>query len=762
MLRKEGVRLVTLTGTAGTGKTRLAIKAAADLATSRTPSGWLYPDGVYFVSLAPVEDPGLVETTIARAVGVTETSGQSLHTSLIEYLGSKQLLLLLDNFEHLLPATPLVGELLAACPGIKAFVTSRATLNLRGEHEYPLPAMTVPGHDIPFQPEDLAQFESVALFIVRALEVLPSFSVTRDNARALAEICRRLDGLPLAIELAATRVKVLSPEAILSRLDRRMRLLVGGRLDMPSRQQALETAITWSYNLLDQESKVLYRGLSIFAGGFTLQAAEEILDGAHAEARPGQPPLSMLDGITSLVNKSLLVHSDQAPWAEDVRFTMLETLREYGLERLEESGEVESVSRRHALYFTTLSETALRELRGPRQVEWMHRIELEHDNMRAALRWAIKQEETEIALRLAGSLGRFWEIRGFLSEGRSWLRAALDLKAEQVSPYRALALYCLGSLAVRQRDYSTARPLLEESIGLYREQGDKSGLSNVLNTLAVMTVDSDYEEALALHEESLALRRELDDKTGIASSLHNIAFIKVHQGNWDEAYSLATELHTRWQHLGSTYGVSHVLYLLGLIATGQENYQVGERHLEECLELCAQVGDEWLAAWALHGLGELLYMQNKYDQANEVFARAEKLFAELGDELGRARTLISQGREAYRVTRYDEARRLFRQALQIGRKLDNHIVIGCCMAGFGALAGTRGELRLSARLFGCASDLLLTESTSLQRCAINLNMEDFRSALEATDPGEWQTIFDLGGLNRWEETAGITPDMSPV
>lgn len=771
LLRRDGVRLISLTGTGGTGKTRLALQVATSLVTSGRGVD-PFRDGIYFVPLASVEDASVIPSVLALTLGVAESGNRSVIDSLFEHLREKSTLLVLDNFEHLLvdtgaSASPsanpvsLVSTLLSASPQLKVLVTSRATLNISGEHEYSLASMPVPGKDMlaapALAPEELAQYESVALFVVRAQEVSPGFSISRANARAVSEICRRLEGLPLAIELAAAMVRVLSPEAILSRLDRRLKLLVGGKLDLPLRQRTLEAAIAWSYNLLDANEQALFRMLAVFSGGFTLEAVEGIGQRVLASPENTSPrdSWSLIPLLTSLVSKSLVVRLET--YEDESRFSMLDTIREYAEERLQERGDAAFVAQQHALYYAAMSEAAAPELIGPHQSEWMAKLESEHDNLRAALRWSVEKREVELALRLSASISRFWEIRGYLSEGRTWLRAALDLTHGESTLSRASALYSYGSLAVRQRDYDEARPYLEECRTLYKALGDKVGLSNALNTLAVLTLDSDYEDALALHQECLALRREIGDRRAIASSLHNIAFIMMHQGRWDEAQSLASEVYGAWKDLESPYGVARAFYLLGMIGAGKGDLEAGYANLEEGLQLARGLSDDWLTAWILHAFGEVLYGQEQYERSTEIFAEAATLFAALGDRLGSARTLISQGREAFRSGELPVAETLFHRAIEIGISLDNHVVIGCCLAGFAALAGASGRWRLCATLFGCSSDLLVHEFTSLERCAMTLNLASILGALSADEATQWEADWYEGSDLPWQEAFAQIP-----
>src|ERR687894_2385677 len=405
------VRLLTLTGPGGTGKTRLALQAAADLLDE-------FEDGVFFVALATLTDPTLVASTVAQVLDVRESGDQPLIEGVKDYLKDKRLLLVLDNFEQVLEAAPLAGELLSA-PRLKVLATSRIPLGVYGEHEYAVPPLAVPDPKRLPGLEALSQYEAVRLFIERARAAKADFAVTSENAPAVAEICARLDGLPLAIELAAARVKLLPPGAMLGRLGRRLKLLTGGARDLPERQRTLRGAIEWSHTLLEEGEKTLFARLAVFSGGRTLEAIEAICD------TEGDLPIEAFEGVSSLVDKSLL-RQEEGPNGEP-RFVMLETVHEFAREKLGQSAETQEIKRVHAEYFLTLIEVAHPELKGPDQLEWLERLEAEHDNMRAALSWASERKEVEVALRLGGSLWWFWWMRGYYSEGRRWLQEALAM-----------------------------------------------------------------------------------------------------------------------------------------------------------------------------------------------------------------------------------------------------------------------------------------------------------------------------------------------
>src|SRR5215204_6275239 len=410
LLRGDETRLLTLSGPGGTGKTRLALQAAADLLDD-------FPDGTFFVPLATLSEAELFLFTVAETLGVRETGEQPLDESLNDYLSERRLLLVLDNFEQVLGAAPTVTEMLAGAPKLKVLATSRAPLGLYGEKEYAVPPLSVP--DVRHLPDfkTLSQYEAVRLFIERAKSAKADFEVTDESAPAVAEICVRLDGLPLAIELAAARIKMLPPKAILQRLSSRLKLLTGGARDLPVRQRTLRGAIEWSHTLLGDGEKTLFARMAVFSGGRTLEAVEAVCDAQ------GDLPVDSFEGVSSLLDKSLL-RQEEGPNGEP-RFVMLETVHEFAREKLGKSAEAEEIKRVHAQYFLALAEEARPELRGPNQLEWLERLEAEHDNMRAALSWALERKEVEVALRLGGALGWFWWMRGYYSEGRRWLEDAL-------------------------------------------------------------------------------------------------------------------------------------------------------------------------------------------------------------------------------------------------------------------------------------------------------------------------------------------------
>src|SRR6266487_3305024 len=551
-LARPQVRMLTLTGAPGVGKTRLALALGSDVLEEFT-------HGVCFVQLAPISDPDLVVSAIAYALGVQEYGKRPLFEYLSAFLRTKQLLLLLDNFEQVLEAAPLLAELLMACPQLKILVTSRAVLHLEGEYVYKVPPLDVPDVQHLEAPDSLSQVASVALFVEQAQANQSDFELTGDNAAAIAEICVLLDGLPLALVLAAARLKVLSPRALLARLAQGFEVLTGGRQDAPAHQHTLRATITWSYNLLSAEEQSIFRYLSIFVGGCTLEAAEAVGTAASENVTP------MLDVISSLVDYSLLVQREQE--AGKPRLNMLATIREYGLEALSACGELERAHTAHAAYYLALAERAAPALRGAEQGSWAEQLERDHENIRAAMQWLLDQHEIEKTLRLATALQQFWLHRGYLSEGRRFLERALEAaSADQglaSSQVRASALYTAGYLAFFQNDPGQAIVLLEESERLSRQLQDKQGIASALTYLAGMIHNrGEVEVAATMHEEALRLCKEAGENNTLAELLALLGFKALSHGEYTKARELLEEGLTLSKEVGNVWLTATMLYVL--------------------------------------------------------------------------------------------------------------------------------------------------------------------------------------------------------
>ena len=631
LLLRHDVRLVTVTGPGGIGKTRLAVEVANGIIEN-------FPGGIHYVSLSPLGDPGLLAAAIAQSLGLRETGGQAPMEILKRHLQDSSrppMLLLLDNFEHLAKAAPTVAELLAMAPNLKILVTSRAALHLYGEHEFPVPPLALPDLKSMPSPEALSLFPAVALFMQRAVAAKPGFELNRENASAIAEICARLDGLPLAIELAAARVKVLSASAMRTRLASRLQLLTGGARDLPERQQTLRAAIDWSYDLLSPAEQKLFRRLAVFVGGCTLESVEAVCD------TKADLDLDLLDGMASMVDKSLLQQIEQ-PTGES-RFAMLETIREYAREKLTASSEEALTKRAHAAYCLVLAEeeSADQNNAGAEAAERLVVLAPEHDNFRAALEWLTETGNADWGLRLGAALFRFWETREYFAEGRDRLNKLLNLPgAAAPTKVRARALFAAGVLALEQRDYPAADSLVRESAQINRSLGDKQGVAVSLNALAVIARDrGDLALAHSLFEENILLWRELGDQKAVARSLSNLANVLKLQGDFARARSLYEECLLIFSGLEDKSGVAWSFNYQGDVACDQGDFGAAQNFYEKGLSIFREIGDRRGIAGALADLGNLAVAQNNYAAAHTLYRESLKIFQELEQKRGVARVL---------------------------------------------------------------------------------------------------------------------------
>ncbi|HET9224497.1 MAG TPA: tetratricopeptide repeat protein, partial [Roseiflexaceae bacterium] len=615
----------------------------------------------------PISAPALVASTIAQTLGLKEASGQPVIGGLKDFLRDKHLLLLLDNFEQVVDAAPLLADLLAAAPRLKILITSRAVLHLSGEHAFPVPPLALPDSaSLQAASADvvsaLSHYTAVELFIQRAQAVKPDFQVTTANASAVAEICARLDGLPLAIELAAARIKLFPPQALLARLSSRLKLLVGGGQDRPARQQTLRSAIDWSYDLLDGAEQALFRRMGVFANGGTVESAEEVLrtEGRGlSEETPISvlsPQLSILDGLASLVDKSLLrqeVGSDDEP-----RFTMLETIHEYALERVEVCGEATTLREQHAEYFLRLAEQAEPELYGAEQRIWLERLKAEHDNLRFALAWSLgteKQEprgaaslssvassqsqlttdqgrQAELGIRLAAALWVFWWKHGYFSEGRAWLASALaQADAQAPATARAKAMHGAGSLALAQHDFEAAASLLEAALALCQGLGDKRRCAWVISELGHLALyQGEDERAAKRYAESLALSRELGDTYNSAWALSHLGTVALHHGALDQAGELLAQSLALFKSLSHTAGMASVIAQLGRAALRAGEVAKARALFEESLGIFQELGQKRNIALSLVCLAIVASQEQLFEQAVRMFGAAERLLNDIG------------------------------------------------------------------------------------------------------------------------------------
>jgi predicted ATPase/class 3 adenylate cyclase len=702
LLRPE-VRLLTLTGVGGTGKTRLGLQAAAELTEQ-------FEDGVFFVSLAAIRDPQLVVPAMAATLGVKEAGGQPLLESVEDSLGEKHILLMVDNFEQVIEAAPVVTELLSTASNLKVLATSRIPLRLYGEHEYAVPPLALPDPERLPSVERLTHYEAVRLFVERAQAAKADFSVTNESAPAVAQICYRLDGLPLAIELAAARIKVLSPQKMLGRLGNRLKLLTGGARDLPERQRTLRSTIEWSYGLLGEGEKVLFARLSVFAGGRTMEAIEAICD---AE---GDLPVDVLDGLSSLVDKSLLKQEEGA--GGEPRFVMLETIHEFAREKLQESEESEDIRRLHAEYFLALAEEAEPAVEGAQQPVWLERLEEEHDNMRRALSWSLGQgQDSELALRMSAALGEFWYLRGYFGEGRRWLEEALAKSGRTPTAARARALQRVSWLAFQQGDLDRAEEASEEGLGLegvefFRTAGGDSTAAELQRLLGIVVgAQGEFERERELLEESLTLSQEAGNLRGMAASLFTLGSAWRQQGDLERATQL----------------------------------------LEEALTMFRETGDQYLIASVLTHLEFTFLFQGDLERATATSEEAAAMLREQKHLAYLADALNNLGWVALLRGDSERARALYAESMQAQREIGAKVTAPENLLGLACVAAAQGEAERAARLFGASEALPEAMGAPLEPGERALQEPYLAAARSKLDETSWQEAWAEGRAMRLEE-----------
>ena len=699
LLCREDVHLVTLTGPGGTGKTRLALQVAAELSD-------LFADGIYFVDLAPVSDPALVIAAIAQSLSIREVSGQPLVERLKDELQSKQMLLLLDNFEQVVSAAVQVADLLTICPQLKVIVTSRVVLHVQAEQEFFVPTLSLPDPNHLPDLVALSQYGSVALFIRRAQSVRPDFQVTNANAPAVAEICVRLDGLPLAIELAAARMKLLSPEALLARLGQPLHVLTSGPRDVVARQQTLRNTIEWSYQLLDAQEQQLFRRLSVFVSGCTLAAIEALCTSLGGAVE------SVLDTVASLADKSLLQRMEQQA-GQEPRFSMLETIHEYALERLAASGETEAARRAHAAYFLRLAEDAEQGMVGPQQAVLLERLEQEHDNLREALEWALEvtdenaAERREIGLRLSAALKEFWMMHGHYREARTFLERALALSEGTRTSVRARVLRAIASVADFQGDIDRIEVVAQQSLVLSRELGDTCGLADSLGLLAAAAwLRGKIVEAVSLHEEQVRLLRQVGEPGEVAEALFPLAEQVSSLGEYARGQALFEEALQLFRQAGNelwvgvtlVHSASWLWFTLGDLATMRQRLQEGQA-------LITRVGDRGWSAECLWIAALLALSEGEPVRASSLAQESLSIYREMGDPWYSAWSLHLLGRIETQRGEMPAALTYYQQSLALNQQVGEKWMTPFNLEGLAGVVATQGALRWAAQLWGAAEAL---------------------------------------------------------
>ena len=615
LLNQPEIRLLTITGVGGTGKTRLAQAIAHE-------SLFEFKDGVYMIGLSAIDNSELVEPIIGQTVGIREESGKPLKERLRDYLRERKILIVLDNLEQITEAVPMIGELLSNSANLKILATSRVRLYLRFEHEFTLPPLGVP-IDKRLSADELSEYPAVALFTERAKAAKASFELTEENAQSIGEICRKLDGLPLAIELAAVRVKLLAPQAILTRLSNSLKLLTGGARDLPERQQTMRGAISWSYELLEEEEKKLLTRLAVFSGGFTLDAAEAIGNAKDDLS------VDLLDGVASLVDKSLLSQREQDDG--EPRFRMLGIVREFALEILAESGEADQIKGLHAEFYSAVAKDSAPRILGAQAAEWLDKLEQEHDNLRSALGWTL-ENQPEIALQIVGDIYRFWMRRGHLAEGDKWIRRAMEKNGDNADPKLwANACRAIGVLSYLQGDLDEAVRFFEESLQISREIGDKKLICYALGGLGAIKVQQgDVTLARSLSEESLKIAREMQDKWQVSTLVNRLGELarieedyEAAQGYYEEAYATANQVSNK-------YSIPIYAANLASVTCLQGDYETARKYALESLKYSEELGDQRSTASALNRFAALAVKDGEMEKAARLWGASQAIYESIG------------------------------------------------------------------------------------------------------------------------------------
>jgi len=745
LLSRPEVRLLTITGTGGVGKTRLAVEVAGVLRAD-------FADGACFVSLAPVSDPARVMAAIAQALGLWEAAALSPEEQVHAALRNRHLLLLLDNFEQVVKAAPQLASLLASCPRLRLLVTSRTALHLSGEHEFPVSPLALPDLTQQLSPETLAQSASAYLFVLRAQAIQPAFGVTPANARAIAEICVQLDGLPLAIELAAGRSKLLPPQALLARLSHRFEILTGGAQDLPARQQTLRNTLQWSYDLLSQEEQRLFRWLSIFVGGCTLEAAEAVCRAG------GEQASSVLEGIASLLDKSLVQQTERE--GGEPRLVLLETLREFGLACLAQEREREAARRAHARYYLELAEAAEPELEGPRQAVWLVRLEREHDNLRAVLEWALEEateqvaERKELALRLCASLQLLWQRHGYYHEASTFLERALASSEGERTSLRARALRTAAVFALFRGDYPQAEALAKLSLALCQELDDTRGIVLSLDMLgSVLWPKGKTTEIISLQEEILRLMRQRGQLPEVGTALLNLAVELSMHGEYARGQALFEEALEIFRQTGNEHWVGMTLvqsaYFLWLTLGDAATIR---QWLQEGQALIDKVGDRRWNAFSVGVASLVARGEGEIDRAASLARESLAISREIDSRWYIAWALHNMGRVEAQRGDLSAAYSAYQESLALAQNPSEELLTPFMLEGLADVVAAQGAYRWAAQLWGAAEALR-------EALAVPL-FPALRAGYEQAVRGARAQLGAPAFAAAWQEGRAMTPEQA--
>lgn len=707
----RSTHLLTLTGTGGAGKTRLALQIGADVIDD-------FANGVWFVELASILDPLLLPQAILNALRIKEEPKKTLEEILTGYLKDKEILIILDNCEHLIEACALLTEkLLTTSPKLKIIATSREGLKCAGEQTHRILSLETPNLKGEISIEQLTQYESVRLFIERALALNPKFKVNNKNAPALAGICTQLDGIPLAIELAAAHIKVLTVERIYERLNDRFSLLTGGKRTALPRQQTLKALIDWSYDLLSEQEKVLWGRLSVFIDGWTLEAAEKICSGNKVKKE------EILDLLSLLVEKSIIIFNE-----EQERFRILESLKQYGEEKLRELNEIDEILSKHLYYYTKFSELAEPKLKGNEAMIWLEKLEIEHCNLQFAIEYSLSGSDREKGARLGVALVKFWDIRGYYSTGRRLLESILIDKIGISMSMIGKAMNGAGTLATNQGDYVQAQQFHKDGYAMYCKLGDKHGIANSLNNLGILSyIQGNYEPARKFFDDSLEIKIRIGDKDGVAGSLNNLGLVMYCQKDYKQAQKFFKESLTFKQEIGDKDGVAASLNNLGLVTYSQKDYVQAQKFFQDSLALRQEMGDKRGISYSLNNLGKVSYSLGVYYQAQKFYEQSLVLSRELGNKRGIADSLSNLSSVRIEQGDYEHAWKFYQESLTLWRELGNKLGVLYSIVGLAEIAGVKNNHKNAVYLLGFVesapkSILSVFESDELKRYQHTIKM----------------------------------------